>query len=124
MHLAGRCTAATLALAAGAAIALLTLNGWRMPFAADGRGAVAALGIAGAAVYALCPAGRRPDALTSAVGVLGVGAAFVLLAGVAIGTRVLLTLELVLLTTLWAVLLYRHLREPRPRADEPAEAES
>lgn len=110
--------AATAAVATAGLVVVANVAGWNWPVIGGDRVSVLALGVLGALMYRLAAPRHEPtDALTTALGVLGVGAIFLVAAGALIGTHVVLFLLLLILGVAWGVLTLRHLY---PGSERPA----
>ena len=103
----------TLIVAVAVLIVVANVRNWQLPLVAGDRATVAALAILALLLALAAPPGREPtDAVTTGLDVLGVGVIFLVAAGLAIGTHLILALLTSLLALIWLLLTIRHLRRP------------
>lgn len=108
--LARRDAASTAAVVVAALVVTANVRNWGLPLVAGDRASAVALAFPAAALAVARRGARSGDAVAVAIDVLGVGVVFLVGAGLAIGTHVVLALLTALLALIWLLLVVRRSR--------------
>jgi hypothetical protein len=101
--------AASLATLAAVLVVVANIDGWNWPLIAGDRASIATLALLGVAAYlSRSPSTEPSNAVTKGLELVGAGAIVLTVAGLLIGTDVVLALLLSMLVLVWAVLTSRH----------------
>ena len=116
-----RDAALTLAVAAAMLVVVANVRNWQLPLIGSDRASIAAVAFLALLMALAAPPAHEPiDRITTALDVLGVGAIFLTIGGLALGTHLILTLLTSLLALSWLLLTIEHLRRnPPAQPDEP-----